>query len=87
VVKGKGVILFGRDGTIDAPAGPLGVTLAFLSDLHEQIELQLARTADPAARTVLDDVRLRIISAGLTISLLGAQKGPEAQVIMPSTKQ
>jgi len=59
------LVLYKRDGSVDAPGGPHGTTLAFLSDLDEQLEIRLAATTDPALRIVLADIRSRIASAGL----------------------
>jgi hypothetical protein len=69
---GNGVILIKRDGMVEAPSGPHGDVLAFLSDLDEQVEIQLSVTTDPALLVVLTDIRSRIASAGLTVSLLEA---------------
>jgi len=62
----------------EAPPGDHGAALAFLSDLHEQVELQLSATADPQVRTVLEDIRSRITSAGLTITILATIRPPSA---------
>lgn len=55
---------------VDLPE-PFGSTLAFLSDLHEQIELQEAQTDNPGLRTVLDKLKKSIAGAGLIVMLMG----------------
>jgi hypothetical protein len=71
VVNGKGpdpLSVFTRDGTVDTPlAEPHGSVLAFLSDLHEQVELQISDCRDDTLRAILVDLRLKIEAAGLLV--------------------
>lgn len=64
---------FFHDGTIDAAlAEPHGSALAFLSDLHEQVEIQISNCRDDNLRIVLQHLRERVESAGLVVTMLGA---------------
>lgn len=62
--------VFDRDGTIEtALPEPHGSMLAFLSDLHEQVEMQISGCADETLRKILVDLRSRIEAAGALIKL------------------
>lgn len=57
-----------RDGTIETPlAEPYGSMLAFLSDLHEQVEIQISECRDETLRQILIDLRGRVEAAGLLV--------------------
>lgn len=59
-----------RDGTVDTPlAEPHGSMLAFLSDLHEQVEMAINDCRDDTLRRVLVSLRTRIETAGLLVKL------------------
>ncbi|MCC8945990.1 hypothetical protein H8A97_12995 [Bradyrhizobium sp. Arg62] len=61
-----------RDGTVDAPLGePHGSMLAFLSDLDEQVEQQLAACIDPMLRKILEEVRAQILAAAFLVKSAG----------------
>jgi hypothetical protein len=57
-----------RDGTVDTPlAEPHGSMLAFLSDLHEQVEIAINDCTEHTLRRILVDLRGRIEAAGLLV--------------------
>jgi len=60
--------VFSRDDLVDTPlAEPYGSMLAFLSDLHEQVEIQINQCRDDSLRRILLDLRSRIEAAGLLV--------------------
>ena len=62
--------VFESDGPVEvALAEPLGSTLAFLSDLHEQVEMQISECGDLTLRAILIDLRLKIEAAGLLVTI------------------
>jgi hypothetical protein len=73
VLNSKGLdplSVFERDGMVDTPlAEPHGSMLAFLSDLHEQVEMAINDCRDDTLRRILVDLRCRIEAAGLLIKL------------------
>jgi hypothetical protein len=64
--------LFKREGTspVDVPE-PFGSALAFLSDLHEQVEVQEAHMENANLVTVLVQLRKCIEGAGLVVMIMG----------------
>jgi hypothetical protein len=69
------VSVFTRDGTIDTPlAEPYGSALALLSDLHEQVEMQINQCSDDTLRQILIDLRGRIEAAGLLVVAGGVNR-------------
>lgn len=67
--------VFTRDGTVDTPlAEPHGSALAFLSDLHEQVEMQINQCSDDGLRQILIDLRGRIEAAGLLVISGGVKR-------------
>jgi hypothetical protein len=60
-----------RDGTVPTPLPePHGSMLAFLSDLHEQIEIQMIA----CLREVLADLKSKVENAGLIVTLSAGLK-------------
>lgn len=60
---------------IDTPlTEPHGSMLAFLSDLHEQAELQISECKDETLRAILIDLRLKIEAAGLLVVTVATPK-------------
>ncbi|QOZ25296.1 hypothetical protein [Bradyrhizobium sp. CCBAU 51753] len=57
-----------RHGTVDTPlAEPHGSTLAFLSDLHEQVERQISICGDETLRTIMVDLLGRLEAGGVLV--------------------
>lgn len=59
---------------------PYGSALAFLADLHEQIDLQTTATADPTIKMILQGLAVNCTSAATMIYLLrhtAGQKAPD----------
>lgn len=48
--------------------------LAFLSDLHEQVEMQISECRDETLRAILIDLRVRIEAAGLLVITSGEKR-------------
>lgn len=68
---------FLSNSTTDTPlAEPHGSALAFLSDLHEQVEIQIAATSDRDLAIVLRDLQARLCSAGCVVTLLARRPLP-----------
>jgi hypothetical protein len=66
---------FCSDETVDTPlAEPHGSALAFLSDLHEQVEMQINQCSDDSLRQILVDLRGRIEAAGLLVMTGGVKR-------------
>lgn len=60
--------IFDRVGLVDTPlAEPHGSALAFLSDLHEQVENAINDCTEPTLRRILVDLRGRVEAAGLLV--------------------
>ena len=57
-----------RDGMVDTHlAEPHGSMLAFLSDLHEQVEMAIDDCCDETLLRVLVSLRIRIEASGLMV--------------------
>lgn len=64
-----------RDGTVPTQLPePHGSMLAFLSDRHEQIEIQMIACTDDSLREVLADLKSKVENAGLIVTLSAGLK-------------
>jgi hypothetical protein len=75
-VNGKAVILekVVRSRRDRSDAAARVSMLAFLSDLHEQIEIQMIACTDDSLREVLADLKSKVENAGLIVTLSAGLK-------------